>query len=127
MGRATLRYLVDSVILIDHFNGIDQATEFIAGHFPDLTLSVITRAEVLTGFDQETRAMVANLLDRFPNLLVDEAVADLAAGLRREVGWKLPDALQAAMARCHGLSLATRDTRDFPPDRYDFVTVPYEI
>ena len=127
MGRSALRFLVDSVILIDHFNGIDQATEFIAGHYRELALSVITRAEVLTGFEDETRAMIASLLDRFPNLPVDEAIADLAAHLRRQVGWKLPDALQAAMARSHGLSLVTRNTRDFPPDRHDFGTVPYRL
>ncbi len=88
---------------------------------------MITRAELLTGFDAGTDAMVAGLLDRFPNLPIDKPVADLAARLRRDVGWKLPAALQAALAQYHGLSLVTRNTRDFRPDRHGFVTVPYRI
>jgi predicted nucleic acid-binding protein len=52
-------------------------------------------------------------------------VADLAARLRREHRWKMPDALQASLAHYHGLSLVTRNTRDFPPDRHPFVVVPY--
>jgi predicted nucleic acid-binding protein len=31
------------------------------------------------------------------------------------------------VARHHGLAIATRDTRDFPPERYDFVRVPYTV
>jgi predicted nucleic acid-binding protein len=53
--------------------------------------------------------------------------ADLATELRCAHGWKLPDAFQAAIARQHGLKLATRNRRDFPPERYDFVLVPYRI
>ncbi|MGM0558773.1 MAG: PIN domain-containing protein, partial [Myxococcota bacterium] len=57
----------------------------------------------------------------------DGPVADLAARLRRDHGWKLPDALQAAVARAHNLVLATRNIRDFPPERYEFVRVPYSL
>ena len=43
--------LIDSVILIDHFNGLEQATEFILNLNPDSSvISVITRAEILVGF-----------------------------------------------------------------------------
>lgn len=126
MGRP-LKYLVDSVILIDHFNGIGHATVFIAENYRELAISAITRAELLAGFDDETGDMVASLLGRFPNLPIDEAIADLAARLRRRYRWKLPDALQAAVAHHHGLRLVTRNTKDFPPERYDFVTVPYQI
>ena len=122
-----MRYLVDSVILIDHFNGIDQATTWIGDRYPDLAVSVITRAELLTGFEDGEDAMVASLLDRFPSLPIDQAIADLAARLRRRFNWKLPDAFQAALARYHGLILVTRNTRDFSPDRFDFVEVPYRI
>lgn len=127
MGRARLKYLVDSVIFIDHFNGLEPATRFLADHHPEIALSVITRAELLTGFEDETGAMIAGLLDRFPNLVIDEPIADLAARLRRDSRWKLPDALQAAVARYHGLTLVTRNTRDFRPDQHDFVAVPYVL
>ncbi len=122
-----MKYLVDSVILIDHFNGIDQATSWIADRYSELAVSVITRAELLTGFEDGEGAMVGSLLDRFPSLPIDLAIADLAARLRRRFKWKLPDAFQAALAQYHGLTLVTRNTRDFPPGRFDFVEVPYRI
>jgi hypothetical protein len=88
---------------------------------------VITRAEVLAGFDPAGMAAAAGLLDRFPTLGIDRPVADLAARLRREHRWKIPDALQAALASYHSLGLVTRNTRDFPPDRHAFVVVPYVL
>src|SRR5262245_6437375 len=86
-----------------------------------------TRAEVLTGFEGKERQLARRLLDRFPTLIIDLGIADLAATLRRQNRWKMPDALQAAVAKNHKLKFATRDTDDFPPRRYRFVTVPYTI
>ena len=120
-----MRWLLDSVILIDHFNGIDSATRFIDDESMDIALSPVTRSEVLTGFTDAHRPLAAELLDQFPTLAITAAEADLAAALRRSEGWRLPDALQAALARHNMLGLVTRNTKDFPPERYDFVTVPY--
>ena len=126
-GRGPLRLLLDSVILIDHFNGRAEATRYLARVAGEAALSVITRAEVLAGFEAADVSAPEALLDRFPTLGIDRPVADLAARLRREHRWKMPDALQAALARHHGLSLVTRNTRDFPPDRHPFVVVPYTL
>ena len=122
-----MRWLLDSVILIDHFNGIDSATRFIDEERTDIALSPVTRAEVLTGFTDDHRPLAAELLDQFPTLAIAAAEGDLAAKLRRTEGWRLPDALQAAVARHNMLDLVTRNTNDFPPERYDFVTVPYVL
>jgi predicted nucleic acid-binding protein len=126
-GRGALRYLIDSVILIDHFNGREAATRWLFRTAGDAAVSVITRAEVLTGFDAEAAPAALGLLDRFPTLAIDRPVADLAARLRREHRWKMPDALQAALSSYHSLTLVTRNTRDFPPDRFGFVLVPYVL
>lgn len=126
-GGGPLRLLLDSVILIDHFNGRPEATRYLFSIAGEATLSVITRAEVLAGFDPEDMVTAVSLLDRFPTLGIDQPVADLAARLRREQRWKMPDAFQAALAQYHGLTLATRNTRDFPPDRHRFVVVPYAL
>lgn len=127
MGRRELRLLLDSVILIDHFNGWRAATRFLARAAAESSVSVITRAEVLAGFGPEDVFAAIGLLDRFPTLGIDKPVADLAAQLRREHRWKMPDALQAALALYHGLRLVTRNTRDFPPETYPFVVVPYAL
>ena len=58
--------------------------------------------------------------------MITKEVADLAAVLRRQHRWKLPDAFQAALAQTHKLRLATRNTRDFPAEKFAFVSVPYE-
>lgn len=39
-----MKYLLDSVILIDHFNNINAATQFIKINAQDCVISVITRA-----------------------------------------------------------------------------------
>ncbi len=126
-GDHPLRFLLDSVILIDHFNGRPEATRWLAEAGHEAAVSVITRAEVLAGFESQGVAAAAGLLDRFPTLSIDKVIADLAARLRREHRWKMPDALQAALASYHSLRLATRNTRDFPPERHPFVVVPYTL
>jgi predicted nucleic acid-binding protein len=127
VGSAQVKLLVDSVIFIDHFNGIQTATRYLFAHQPDIVVSVVTRAEVLTGFDKAAARTAMKLLDHFPTLAIDQQVADLAASLRRENGWKLPDAFQAALTQHHGLRLVTRNHHDFPPTRHNFVSIPYRI
>lgn len=119
--------LLDSVILIDHFRGVGRATAYLAEVQGRSVISVITRVEVLAGFAPHDLPPAMGLLDRFPTLAIEPAIADLAARLRREHRWKVPDAFQAALARYHALRLATRNTRDFPPDRHPWVVVPYEL
>lgn len=119
--------LIDSVILIDHFNGIEAATAYLRSVKSQAFLSPITRAEVLVGFEVTEQAGPRAVLDQFSLLPIDREVADLAADLRRTHGWKLPDALQAAVATRHDLALATRNTKDFAPEEHDWVRVPYLV
>ncbi|HEX2164107.1 MAG TPA: PIN domain-containing protein [Thermoanaerobaculia bacterium] len=125
-----LSYLLDSALLIDHFNGIEAATRFLEENHAACAISPITRAEVLTGFDLGRPADAAparTLIDRFPTLLIDGDIADLAALLRHQHRWRLPDAFQAAVALRHDLRLVTRDSDDFPPERHEWVVIPYRV
>ena len=117
--------LVDSVVLIDHLNGVAKATAWLSRNHPRCRITPITRAEVLCGVEPEQAPLVRAWLDGFPLIPIDRDVADLAASLRREHRFKLPDALQVAAASLHRLALATRNTKDFPPRKFDFVVVPY--
>ena len=121
--------LLDTVILIDHFNNRKKATRFLLGLDHNKTaISVITRAELLVGFEgEDERSKAQNLMDQFRLLIIDKDVADKAAELRREHGWKLPDAFQAAIALNHGLKLITRNTKDFNPKKHTFVIIPYRL
>lgn len=122
-----MKYLLDSVILIDHFNGVVPASDFLADHGSACAISVFTRAEVLTGFDADAARLAGGLLDLFPALPMDTTVADMAARLCRELHLKLPDALQAAVALQHRRVLVTRNTRDFQSDAHLDVLVPYRL
>lgn len=119
--------LLDSVILIDHLNGIRAATGYLRRSERTASITVITRAEVLAGLADADWPMGTALLDRFETIPIDAKLAERAARLRRVHGWKLPDALQAAAALERGLLLATRNTKDFPPEDHSFVRVPYTI
>lgn len=119
--------MLDSVIVIDHLNGVAAAGDFMATHAAEIHLSVITRAEVLAGVDEAGIAPVRRLLRYFPTLPLTSDDADTAAELRRRHRWELPAAFQAAIAINHGLKLVTRNTKDFSPRDHAFVLVPYEL
>ncbi len=122
-----MKILLDSAILIDHFNKHQVATAYLSLVHPEAVVSVVTRAEVLTGIRPHEMSLALTVFDLFPLLEITKEVADLAAQLRRQHRWKLPDAFQAALAKTHKLQFATRNTRDFNPAEHSFVTVPYAL
>ena len=71
-----MEFLLDSVILIDHFNDISSATACLREVEDNAAISVVTRAEVLTGFGTDSREE-KELLDEFPLLEITKPVADL--------------------------------------------------
>ena len=123
-----LATLLDSVILIDHFNDESKATRFISKLDPNgVAISVITRAEILVGIEETEVQLIKTFLDQYNLLIIDRSIADLSAALRKKYGWKLPDAFQAALALHHKIKFATRNIKDFDPRRYDFVEIPYSL
>ena len=99
--------LVDTDVFIDHIRGAKQ----IKPGRNRLHYSVITRAELFAGTSASD--LITQLLEPFRELVVDRAVAERAGRIRQEVGVRLPDALIAATAVEHGMSLATMNRRDF--------------
>ena len=125
MGPRGITTLLDSVILIDLLHGFAPAVDYVRFVGAHAAISVITRAEVLTGCRPDQWKPVSELLSAFTCFPVDHQVADMSAKLRQSEGWKLPDAMLAATALLRDLKLATRNTKDFPPEKYGFVIVPY--
>lgn len=120
--------LLDSVVLIDHLNSVDAASEYIRSLAPEETaISVITYSEIMVGIDKADKAIVRSFLYQFTTFPIDLAVAEIAADLRQQNGWKLPDAFQAALAVHHNTRLITRNTKDFSPARHKFVEIPYTL
>jgi predicted nucleic acid-binding protein len=121
-------YLLDSVVLIDHLRGIEAATKWL-GKLRDgeAVLSVITRAEVLSGGTEEELVAALELCNEFECLPLTKDDATSAAALRRRHGWKLPDAFQASLALRTDLKLVTRDLRGFGGKKHPFVLIPYRL
>jgi toxin FitB len=99
--------LVDTDVFIDHLRGSQR---LVPGRHR-LHYSVVTRAELFAG-TVATDALTG-LLAPFREIVVDRAVAERAGRVRRESSIRLPDALIAATALEHRLSLATRNLKDF--------------
>ncbi len=122
-----MKYLIDSNILIDHFRGIENATEFIIKNYNDICISPITYAEVMTGFSNEYIFIAKSYLNIFPFITIEPQDASLAAEMRRLHKIKLPDAFQAALSQNRKLFLVTRNTKDFSSKRFSFVHTPYQL
>lgn len=102
--------LVDTDVCIDHLAGHAR----LSGRRNRLGYSVITRAELRAeakgAFEAEQIRRMLGAMTEYP---VDRQVADEAGRIRAEAGIRLPDALIAATALVHGLTLDTRNLADF--------------
>ncbi|MFB2807094.1 MULTISPECIES: hypothetical protein [Microcystis] len=94
------------------------------------------------GFDDDNSFDKAGeLLNHFPLIDLDINITDLVIQIRREqikkkatkqpnkkvIQWKLPDAIQAAIALYYNLKLVTRNTQDFDLNQHPFIEIPYTI
>ena len=104
--------LVDTDVFVDHLRG---SRKLEAGG-DRLLYSVVTRCELFAG-DEEEEETVRRLLDAFEEVPVDRNVAEQAGRIRRVSGLRTADALIAATAMEHQLTLLTRNVRDFRPAR----------
>ncbi len=102
------RILVDSDVLVDHLRGYRR----FAPGADDIHVSAITRAELFSGSGSEERR-IRRLLEPMTDIAVDAAIAERAGRLRRGTALRLPDALIAATALQHRLTLVTRNVRHF--------------
>ncbi len=123
------RLLLDTDVLVEYLRGRPKAIEYLEGLASDLSISVISVAELFAGVkgDEEERALMQFLL-AFSILPVTEKVARLGGLYRREYrlshGTGLADALIAATAEENGLRFVTFNRRHFP--MVSEVTVPYD-
>ncbi len=99
--------LVDTDVFVDHLRG--AAAIRVGRH--RLHYSVITRAELFAG--NTATNLASQLLAPFRELPVDRGVAERAGRIVREFDVRLPDAIIAATALEHGLTLSSRNRKDF--------------
>lgn len=100
------KLLLDTDVLIDHLRGHRQlAAEYAA-------ISAVTRAELFAGDERQEPAIEA-LLGDYEEVDIDRRIARRAGRVKRQTGLKIADALIAATALEHDLTLVTRNRRHF--------------
>ncbi len=100
--------LLDSDVLIDHLRGhrrLDLAD-------PTLSISVVTRCELFAGRNVD-ESRLRQTLSKLEEIAVDRAIAESAGRIRRRTQLAIPDALIAATALGHAMTLVTRNKRHF--------------
>ncbi|MGH2585182.1 MAG: type II toxin-antitoxin system VapC family toxin [Dehalococcoidia bacterium] len=112
--------LIDIDIFIDDARGIPAATAFLTARLAagDLRMSVMSAMELVQGCrDRAALARVRQLLQSVTIVPVDAATSQTALQLMDTYflshGLLIADALIAATALEHGLTLYTRNVRDF--------------
>lgn len=114
-------FLLDTNVLILHLRDHPDMTALLTGWSDThvLNISMVTRTEVLAGMHPHEEPRTMELLDSLTGLGVDEAIADRASRLiyqyaRRGVQFSFADALIAATALQHNLTLVTTNAKHFP-------------
>lgn len=121
--------LLDSNIIIDHLNNIEEATDYL-NSLPDWIISSLTVFEVLSGCSGKRSGQLAKAKQFFnfcSILSVDSHIAETASAFQRksESKRKMADFIIAATATHNNLELATRNPSDFKDTCKAFQ--PYEI
>lgn len=118
--------LFDTNILIDYFNGVVEARAVVERQ-KDFAISIVTWIELLSGGGDETaRKAIKDFLATWKIVPLSDAVAEVAATIRRERRLKLPDAIIYATARQDRRTLLTRNKKDFPAGTAG-VRIPYQL
>lgn len=129
--------LLDTNILIDHFNAIAEATDEIANH-DNIAISAITWMEVAAGlttdeaesFDRLIRDLPIYVLHTTDDIIRQTTRLRAASMAANKAGTgkrlKTPDAIILATANVSGRQIVTRNPSDFAGAAIP-VRVPYDL
>ena len=117
---ANPRYLLDTGVLIRHLRGRRDVIRLVRGlgRKKHAAVSAITHLELFVGAHPAEDYGTRKLLSRFQTIPVDADIGQRAGELVRQQQSRghtlnIPDAIIAATAIQHGLTLATFNPKDF--------------
>ena len=117
---AKAKYLLDSGLLIRHLRGRPEAVRLLRslGKRERLAIASVSRLEIRAGMQEHEQYATQKLLSRFVTYELGADVADRAGDYLRQhrsrgVALSVPDAIIAATAIQHGLTLVTFNPKDF--------------
>ena len=101
--------VVDTSLIINLFNGINEVQELIAGR--SLFVSIITEIEVLSfpNITANDSKLLKDFLSECYIIDIESAIKDITINIRSHYKVKLPDAVIAATAMYFDLPLFTMD------------------
>lgn len=115
-----MRYLLDTGLLIRHLCGQKKTVQLLRGlgKTNRLCIATVTRLEIQAGVHEGEQATTQKLLSRFVNFDLDSMVADkagdiIAQGKKTQKHILVPDAIIAATALVHNITLVTFNAKDF--------------
>jgi predicted nucleic acid-binding protein len=113
---STRRFLLDTNVVIGLAKGPGSARDLLdaSGATPSTSaISQITRIELfsLESLTPDETTRLKQFIAPFEVLMLSEPIEHETTALRRSTKLKLPDAVIAATAKVHGLSLLTLDDR----------------
>jgi predicted nucleic acid-binding protein len=123
----TVRYLIDTDVLLDLINGLEEAVDFLDAELSDghLAATAVTQAEVYAGVyasrdPHRTRARIEHFfantqIEIVPLTSQPARIAGLLFGSFVSQGQTtgLPDLLNAAIALVHDYTIVTRNVRHY--------------
>ncbi len=120
--------LIDTDVLIDYLRGKQEAVDYVDNLTAPLFLSVITVAKLYAGVrDGAERTKLDAFINAFSTVPLDREIGVTGGMYRRDYGKShgtgLADALIAATARLHSLTLVTLNKKHFP--MLTSIIVPY--
>lgn len=130
MGRA--KYLIDTNVAIDYIGetlpekALNELDSFFDGKF---YISIINKIELL-GFNNISADEEQNfhkLINASTILNLTDDIVTKTIEVRKQFKIKLPDAIIAATALTHNLTIVTRNTKDFEKIKSVEILNPYYL
>ena len=118
--------LIDTNVVVDWLKAVPEAQEELLA-YKRRYLSRVAWIEFLVGVPPGDAQVAVQALSAFTLIEITEPVARRTVLIRQQFRrLKLPDAMIYATAQVHGLTLVTRNLRDFNEDMPG-VRIPYSV